>query len=122
MCGPRGLGRGGAGTADDAVPAVGLVVILSVVASVAAMVAGFVVGEIYTQLSPERGHDGDAESRGCGDYDGDGVAVDFCVYTGGVGGEDYCAHCWGSGSIDGDLCGAECEGGGMRDRGRERRG
>ena len=63
-------GRGGAGIADDAVPAVGVVAVLPLVAEAAAVAATVVAGQVYTWLPAPRRHDGHAEGRCRGRADG----------------------------------------------------
>lgn len=82
--GGRGAGgtwRGGAGVADDAVPAAGVVAVLPLVAEAAAVAAGVVAGQVYTRLPASRRHDGHAEGRRRRRDDGHGAAVHLCLHS-----------------------------------------
>ena len=95
--GAWGAGRGGAGVADDAVPAAGIVAVLPVVAAAAAVASGLVAGQVYTWLSAARRHDGHAEGRRRGRDDGHGVALHLRVHPRGLGGPHHsaCGRCRG---------------------------
>lgn len=74
-CGTWSVGSGGAGVADDAVRAAGIVAVLPLVAPITAMAAGLLDGEIYPWLPASRWHDGDPESRSRRHHDGHGASL-----------------------------------------------
>ena len=104
-CGTWSAGSGGAGTADDAVPAAGVVAVLPFVAKAAAVAATVVAGQVYTWLPAPRRHDGHAEGRRCGRDDGHGAALHLRVHPRGFGGPHHSACGRSCGCADGGaLC------------------
>ena len=80
-CRAWGAGRGGAGVADDAVPAAGVVAVLPLVAMAAAVAATVVAGEIYPGLPAPWRHDGHAEGRCRRHHDSHGAALHFRLHS-----------------------------------------
>ena len=107
--GAWGAGRGGAGVADDAVPAAGIVAVLPVVAAAAAVASGLVAGQVYTWLSAARRHDGHAEGRRRGRDDGHGAALHLRVHPCGFGGQHHSARGRRRGCADGDFPCPQCK-------------
>lgn len=90
--GAWGAGSGGAGLADDAVPAAGVVAVLPLVAAAAAVAAGVVAGQVYTWLPAAWRHDGHAEGRRRRRDDGHGTALHLRLHSRGFGGTNHSAR------------------------------
>ena len=98
-------GRGGAGVADDAVPAAGVVAVLPLVAAAAAVAATVVAGQVYPWLPAAWRHDGHAEGRCRGRDGGHGAAIHLRVHPCGFGGTHHSASGRSCGCADGGaLC------------------
>ena len=98
-----GSGSGGAGIADDAVPAAGVVAVLPLVAEAAAVAATVVAGQVYTRLPASRRHDGHAESRRRGRHGGHGAALHLRVHPRRLCGARHCARGRCCGCADGGV-------------------
>ena len=100
-----GAWSGGAGIADDAVPAAGVMAVLPLVAEVAAMAATVMAGQVYTWLPAAWRHDGHAEGRCRRRDDGHGAAIHLRVHPRRLCGPYHsaCGRCCGC-ADGGVLC------------------